>query len=85
MKKQLTYREQIQALIDQMNHIYDAAGNLRDFATEEEKDAWNQVRKVFYSDVQSPLRKLDNSLTQARAKDMIPDYSTYPNRQTEMF
>lgn len=74
--KKLTYREQIQALVDQINHIYEAAGNLRDCASSEEKQYWNETRKIFY-DASIPLRKLDNSLTQASANELLNDYSTF--------
>lgn len=71
-----TYREQIQELINQMNHIYEACGNLRDFATGDEKKYWNETRGTFYSDAQKHLMKLDNSLSEERAKELMPDYST---------
>lgn len=85
MKEQATYRDQIQDLIEQINHIYDAAGNLRDFATEEEKQYWNAIRKMFYSETAAPLRMLDNKLDKSRALQKMPNYAKRGNNQTEMF
>lgn len=70
-----TYRNQIQELIEQMNHIYEACGNLRDFATFEEKEAWNRTRGLFYNNVQHHLRVLDNTISNERANELLPNYA----------
>ena len=66
----MTYREKIQELIQRINGIYEECEGLRDFATLEEKDAWNKTRGIFY-DAHKPLQKLDNSLSQQRADEPI--------------
>jgi hypothetical protein len=69
-----------------MNHIYDACGNLRDFAMIDEKEAWNKTRGMFYSDAQKFLRALDNKLSPAGANEMLPDYSSnHDANQTKLF
>lgn len=65
MEKQ-TYREVIQKQVSDLDKIFDNAESLRDYATMEEKDSWNQLRD-FTSKAMSVLHKLDNKLTQDRA------------------
>lgn len=62
----MTYREKIQKMAKLINELYDDAEYLRDIATDSEKEFWNAHRKIFY-DAGTPLRKLDNSLSQERA------------------
>ena len=64
----MTYRERIQGLIERMQTIYDECEGLRDFADLNEKQAWNDTRKIFY-DAHKPLQRLDNSLSQSRANE----------------
>jgi ElaB/YqjD/DUF883 family membrane-anchored ribosome-binding protein len=61
-----TYREVIQKQASELDKIFDNAESLRDFATLEEKDSWNQLRN-FTSKAMSVLHKLDNKLSQDRA------------------
>lgn len=63
----MTYRQKIQELIKKIDSVYDEAEGLRDFATLEEKQYWNEIRKIFYS-ASAPLSKLDNSLSSSRAQ-----------------
>ncbi len=63
----MNYREKIQNMINQINQLYDDAGSLRDMASQQEKEHWNKFRGIFY-DAAAPLRKLDNSLSDNRAK-----------------
>jgi len=49
-----------------MSDIYDDCEWLRDAATEDEKEAWNQTRGIMY-DADKYLRRLDNSLSRNRA------------------
>jgi hypothetical protein len=66
----MTLREKIQDMVAQLNNIYDDAEWLRDLATEDEKENWNQLRQVVpYAS--APLQKLDNSLSDTRAKHQI--------------
>lgn len=66
----MKYREKIQLIIKLIDNLYDEAENLRDLATEEEKEFWNEHRRIFFS-AGTPLRKLDDSLTQERANRTI--------------
>ena len=66
----MTYREKIQELVARIDSIYDECEGLRDMATDEEKSAWNDTRRIFYN-AAKPLRKLDNQLTQSRATMLI--------------
>jgi hypothetical protein len=66
----MTYREAIQKMIADVERIYDECEGLRDHATNEEKDAWNAMRKTLY-DASRPLRRLDNSLSQSRANTKL--------------
>ena len=66
----MNYREKIQELVARIEAIYDECEGLRDFATDEEKSAWNDTRRIFY-DAAQPLRRLDNRLTQQRATTSI--------------
>lgn len=66
----MTYREKIQSIIKQIETVYDDAECLRDFATEDEKKHWNELRRIFY-DADAPMRKLNNSLSQNRANTKI--------------
>lgn len=69
----MTYREKIQEMISQINKLYNDAEWLRDLATSEEKEYWNQHRGIFY-DAALPLKRLDNSLTEASAKRCLHKY-----------
>lgn len=66
----MTYREKIQELIKSIDSVYDEAEYLRDCATLDEKQYWNEIRKIFY-DASSPLNKLDNRLSPERANMKI--------------
>lgn len=62
----MTYRGQIQAIAEQIDLIHDEAGRLRDCATQEEKEAWNELRRLTMEAMQK-MNKLDNSLSDGRA------------------
>lgn len=62
----MTYRERIQELIRDTWKVYDTAGGLRDFASTEEKEAYNNFRGSVNNAVQG-LIKLDNALSKIRA------------------
>lgn len=62
----MTYREQIQRLIQVLDLAYDLAGGIRDEASGSEKDAFNTTRKCT-GEAASALRSLDNSLDGKRA------------------
>lgn len=74
----MTYREKIQNMIDQINQLYEDAEGLRDMATSEEKQYWNDHRRIFY-DAAQPLRKLDNILTEVSANRCV---CSKTNKQT---
>jgi len=69
-KESNTYRDEIQALQRQLWSIYERFGVLRDYATGEEKEAWNTARSRVY-EVVYPLEQLDNSLLDDRAKMQV--------------
>jgi hypothetical protein len=76
----MTYRENIQELIRQIDHIYNACEPLRDCAFGDQQKYWNEMRRQFY-DAASPLRKLDYSLTQAEADCKLSDYAEYHSKK----
>lgn len=63
----MTYREAIQIQIKALQDIYDHAEALRDVATEDEKEAFNNIRRHLPS-VWGPLQKIDNALSNIRAE-----------------
>jgi len=66
----MTYREEIQLMIQQLQAVYDKANQLRDRASQEEHELFNKVREVLPS-AWKPLQQLDNSLTDKRAARII--------------
>jgi len=66
----MTYREEIQKMITELQDIYDRANRLRDHATLEEKDHFNRVREVL-PHAWSPLQKIDDALSDKRAKEAV--------------
>lgn len=67
----MTYREQIQRLIQVIDLAYDLAGALRDSAIETEKEAFNTTR-LDTQNAGCVLRNLDNRLG-TRAKMPLGD------------
>jgi hypothetical protein len=63
----MNYREAIQLQIAALQELYDNAEGLRDAATDDEKEVWNNVRRLL-PDVWRPLQRLDNSLSSSRAE-----------------
>ena len=61
-----TYRERIQALIYALGDAYDEAGTLRDYARDDEKAPFNELRGILYS-AGNGLQRLDNALSVGRA------------------
>jgi len=76
----MTYRENIQELIRQLGHIYNACEPLRDCAYGDQQKYWNEMRRLLY-DASKPLRELDSSLTQAEADSQLSDYATYKTKE----
>lgn len=70
----MTYRENIQQQIAILQQVYDTAGGLRDHATLEEKQAWDNVRRLLPA-VWGPLQNMDNRMSDARAQWEVGDYS----------
>jgi hypothetical protein len=66
----MTYREKIQMMVKQIDEVYNDAEWLRDIATLEEKQYWNELRRIFY-DAANPLKKLDRQLSASRAQTEI--------------
>lgn len=62
----MNYREAIQIQIKVLQDVYDNAEALRDVATEEEKEAFNNLRRYLPA-LWQPLQKIDNSLSDKRA------------------
>lgn len=63
----MTYREAIQKLQLDLEHIYDSAGVLRDQASQSEKECWNEVR-TNTRNASGSLQFLDRTITQHRAE-----------------
>jgi len=68
----MTYREQLQRLIQVIDLAYDLAGGLRDAATPNEKEAFNLTRGST-STISSALRRMDNLLDDNRASMELGD------------
>jgi hypothetical protein len=66
----MTYRDKIQEMILQIEKLYDDAGWLRDLATGDEKKYWNEFRGNIL-ETSEPLRRLDDNMTDNRAKTEI--------------
>lgn len=62
-----TYRELIQDIYNRLDKVYDLTGALRDAATENEKEIFNQTRGVL-GQLVSQWNRFDNNLPDARAK-----------------
>lgn len=61
----MTYREKIQDMISQLRSVYTDSDWMRDHATQDEKEYWNQFRMAMQG-VTLPLQRLDNSITDSR-------------------
>ena len=66
----MTYGEKIDEMKKTIATLYDDAEWLRDMATEEEKQFWNEFRRVIY-DVDKPLRGLQRLISDSRDKTEI--------------
>lgn len=66
----MTYREAIQIQIAALMQIYDNANGLRDYATGEEKEAWNNLRGALPG-IWNKLQRLDNTMTDKRASEKL--------------
>lgn len=66
-----SYRFLIQSIVADLDKIYDRTGALRDFATNEEKQIFNDTRGALAT-LLSGWNKLDNSLSEGRAKQETP-------------
>lgn len=62
----MTYREAIQIQIAALKQLYDHAEALRDVADEDEKEAFNNMRRLL-PEVWRPLQKVDNKLSAVAA------------------
>ncbi|MES2457214.1 MAG: hypothetical protein V4594_16790 [Bacteroidota bacterium] len=62
----MTYRQEIQTLIEDIDKLNDKAERLRDVAVEQEKGYWNGLRQKLGASIDI-LNRLDNTLTMARA------------------
>lgn len=69
MEKQ-TYRGAIQTVIRAIWTSYEDVGNLRDMATEDEKDSYNKARGRLY-DAAIALGEMDNAMTRERANEAL--------------
>ena len=67
-----TYRELIQDIYQRLDFVYDLTGALRDAATDDEKDLFNNTRGALSSIVRQ-WRTFDNQLPEKRA-DMKLDW-----------
>lgn len=66
----MTYREATQSLEKQTWEIYDKVGGIRDHATQDEKDTWNNCRTLLRN-AALEMQRLDNRITAGRAKDKL--------------
>lgn len=62
----MTYREAVQAQIAALQALYDNAEALRDVATEEEKEAWNNLRRGLPV-LWDGLQRIDNRMPDGHA------------------
>lgn len=63
----MTYREKIQKMMVDADNVYCDAGWLRDRATDEEKDYYNNIRAHLTKAI-TLLNQLDNKLPENRAQ-----------------
>ncbi len=68
----MTYREQIQRLIQVLDLAYDLAGGIRDTAKGKEKDAFNMTRKIT-AEIMRELKRLEYDLDDERAEIELGD------------
>jgi hypothetical protein len=66
----LTYGKKIEEMKAMIAKIYDDAEWLRDCATTEEKQHWNDLRGIFY-DADKPLRSLLQGMSENRFNSEI--------------
>lgn len=66
----MTYREKIQLMIRHIDTIHDESEGMRDLATQDEQEFWNELRAILPKAI-STLTKLDNSMTQEQANRKI--------------
>lgn len=59
-----------QMLIKVLMAVYDSAEGLRDCATQEEKEAWNHVRRTLPG-TWSALQNMDNRMSESQAKSEV--------------
>lgn len=77
----MTYRQAVQIQIATLQKLYDNADNLRDCATEDEKAAWNFLRKTLPG-CWSALQSIDNRMPYAQAQQKLKgDYSININQE----
>jgi hypothetical protein len=78
----MTYREAVQIQVSALQRLYDNADCLRDCATDEEKAAWNYLRKVLPG-CWSALQSIDNRMDYAQANQKLKgNYSFHINEQS---
>jgi hypothetical protein len=71
----MTYREAIQIQIKALQQLYDNAENLRDVATDEEKECFNALRRNLPA-LWSLLQGIDNRMPDSHAAyELKGDYS----------
>ena len=69
----MTYREAIQKKIQDVERLYDHAGELRDVACEQEKETWNEMR-FLTRELSLKLQRLDNRMSDNRASIEVTDH-----------
>lgn len=66
----MTFRENLQECVEHADKIYCSIGNLRDHATQEQKDVFNDLRKKA-SEIIQKMNQLDNSLEDWQAQSQV--------------
>lgn len=69
MDKKTTYGDAIAALQETTSAAYDACEGLRDCADENEKEHWNNLRRLYLA-AHDELQKLSRKAYQAKRSDM---------------
>lgn len=71
----MTYREHVQALMKEINQVYDKAEGLRDSASENEKRYWNELRSLMNS-AWNRMNALDRVMSDKRASMELGNFKT---------
>ncbi len=66
----ITYRDAVQSIIADLNNVYDKIGALRDFASSNEKDVYNDARGKLY-EVRIAFIHFNDRMSVSRATSLL--------------